>query len=82
MTYQTCGEISCEECNDRYEKAMARIAELEAIVRELVEAGGHLAMREIANHGGGSQSLLWWNNQEAKDLALLNSGNEGNSADQ
>lgn len=29
MTYQTCGEISCEECNDRYEKALARIAELE-----------------------------------------------------
>ena len=28
MTYQTCGEISCEECNDRYEKALARIAEL------------------------------------------------------
>ena len=38
MNYPTCGEISCEECNDRYEKAMDRIAELEAMVRELVEA--------------------------------------------
>ena len=38
MNYPTCGEISCEECNDRYEKAMDRIAELEAMVRKLVEA--------------------------------------------
>ena len=36
VNYPTCGEISCEECNDRYEKAMARIAELEAMVRELL----------------------------------------------
>ena len=35
MNYPTCGEISCEECNDRYEKAMDRIAELEAMVREV-----------------------------------------------
>ena len=34
MNYPTCGEISCEERNDRYEKAMDRIAELEAMVRE------------------------------------------------
>lgn len=37
MTYQTCGEISCEECNDRYEKALARIAALEQMVREFLE---------------------------------------------
>ena len=37
MNYPTCGEISCEECNDRYEKAMARIAELEAMVRESID---------------------------------------------
>jgi len=36
VNYPTCGEISCEECNDRYEKAMARIAELEAMVRGLL----------------------------------------------
>ena len=36
MNYPTCGEISCEECNDRYEKAMDRIAELEAMVREVL----------------------------------------------
>ena len=36
MNYPTCGEISCEECNDRYEKAMDRIAELEAMVREFL----------------------------------------------
>ena len=36
MTYPTCGEISCEECNDRYEQALARIAELEQMVRELL----------------------------------------------
>lgn len=40
MTYPTCGEISCDECNDRYEKALARIAELEQMVRELVEVTG------------------------------------------
>ena len=36
VNYPTCGEISCEECNDRYEKAMDRIAELEAMVREFL----------------------------------------------
>ena len=36
VNYPTCGEISCEECNDRYEKAMDRIAELEAMVRGLL----------------------------------------------
>ena len=35
MKYPTCGEISCEECNDRYEAAQARIAELErALAKE------------------------------------------------
>ena len=90
MNYPTCGEISCEECNDRYEKAMDRIAELEAMVRELVEATEaeyhvvagdqyHMLCPGSAIKVNRAQIL---NAARAKALALLNSGNEGNSADQ
>lgn len=37
-TYEPCWEISCDECNDRYGRALARIAELEQMVRELAPA--------------------------------------------
>ena len=64
MNYPTCGEISCEECNDRYEKAMDRIAELEAMVREwkLIETAPRVGERDI---------LLgyWWRNPFAHDTA-------------
>ena len=110
MNYPACGEISCEECNDRYEKAMARIAELEAMVRELVEAteaeyhvvaGDQyhmlcpgsaikvnttcswivMATGERSSHRNKDRVQIL-NAARAKALALLNSGNEGNSADQ
>jgi len=37
-TQPTCGELSCEECNERYAKAVERIKALEDVVRELVKA--------------------------------------------
>ena len=84
MNYPTCGEISCEECNDRYEKAMARIAELEAMVRELVEAteAEYHVVAGDQYHMLCPGSAIKVNAARAKALALLNSGNEGNSADQ
>lgn len=36
-TQPTCGELSCDECNERYKKAVDRIAALEDVVRELVK---------------------------------------------
>lgn len=36
-TQPTCGEISCDQCNERYEKAMERIKALEDVVRELTK---------------------------------------------
>lgn len=63
MNYPTCGEISCEECNDRYEKAMDRIAELEAMVREV---------RELVDKGPPGDYRREWRAALHKAFALLN----------
>lgn len=42
-TQLTCGELSCDECNERYKKAVNRIAALEDVVRELVDDAHRLA---------------------------------------
>lgn len=34
-TQPTCGELSCDECNERYAKAVNRIAVLEEVFRKL-----------------------------------------------
>lgn len=67
MNYKTCGEISCEECNDRYEKALARIAELEQMVRELVEAVDQC----FGNVAISMDDEIVWANTRRKALALL-----------
>ena len=36
-TQPTCGELSCDECNERYAKAVARISALEAERDKAVE---------------------------------------------
>lgn len=36
-TQPTCGELSCDECNERYAKALARIKALEDALREYTD---------------------------------------------
>ena len=35
-TQPTCGELSCDQCNERYAKVVDRIKALEDVVRELL----------------------------------------------
>jgi len=44
---------------------------LAEILRDVIDAGSHLAQRDLANSRGGSQALKWWNEHEAKALAIL-----------
>lgn len=38
-TQPTCGELSCDECNERYKKAVNRIQALEEVFRKLQMTG-------------------------------------------
>lgn len=38
-TQPTCGELSCDECNERYAKSVARIKSLEDVFRKLQMTG-------------------------------------------
>ena len=66
-TQPTGGELSCDQCNERYEKAMDRIKALEDVVRELTGWGDYdLTVIKKCNYD--------WGATRDKALKLVNGG--------